>query len=99
MGTDIPQREDDGPIAIYAKQHGCDILTADIKAYSEYLRSGIKRVQIEEFAYNEASDAYIYLVKILDWSFLAEKNLKLPLAVLEYNKNAQRAPGPPLLSK
>ncbi len=66
VGTDIPQREDDGPIAIYAKQHGCDILTADIKAYSEYLRSGIKRVQIEEFAYNEASEAYIYLVKILD---------------------------------
>ena len=65
---DLPQRSSDEEIASYCKNNNCDLLTGDKTAYTKYLRTGIKKVQISEYTWlsRQKGDKPVYLIEIVD---------------------------------
>jgi len=67
VGIDLKQRDYDETLATFCKEHDCELLTADNRAYIHFFsEKEINTVQISEFIYEEKADRPIYLVKIVN---------------------------------
>ena len=67
IDSDLPQRKEDKEIASFCKNNNCDLLTADIKAYTYYFDIGIKSIQITRYGFDKKADKYVYLIKIVEF--------------------------------
>lgn len=65
IDADLPQRKHDKEIASYCKNNNCDLLTADIKAYTYYFDAEIKTIQITRYGFDKKADKHIYRIKIV----------------------------------
>ena len=63
---DLPQRTVDDKVAAYCHRNGCDLLTADAKAYTHYFEAGIGSVKVSRYAWWAKGDRPIYLIGILE---------------------------------
>ncbi|MGI0012976.1 MAG: hypothetical protein ACREBU_05980 [Nitrososphaera sp.] len=62
----IPRRQPDNVVALYCKEHDCDLLTGDGEAYTHFFKAGIKKVQISIYEWYEKGDKPIYIVRIVE---------------------------------
>lgn len=66
VGDHLKQREYDENLAKFCLEHGCDLLTADNRAYTHFfIDKQITNVHISEFVYEHKADRPVYLVKII----------------------------------
>ena len=62
----LPQRSSDEKIALHCKNENCDLLTADIEAYTCYFDVGVNTITIKRYDVERKSEKYIYLIKVAD---------------------------------
>ena len=57
---------DDGEIASFCEENGCDLLTGDKQVHGSFLRNPhVGAVQISEYGLDEAAKQRVYLIKIV----------------------------------
>lgn len=61
---DLSQRDFDSKIALYCLKNGCDLITADARAYTHFLDAGMKAVTIGRRDWDRKSDQKIYVVRV-----------------------------------
>jgi len=64
--ADLPQRMDDKAIASYCTKNDCPLITADIKAYSNFFQTGSEALEIRQYGFDEKADRQVFIVRILD---------------------------------